>query len=183
MVKNLWFIWFITINTCKPIEKGIQTPSNTSCKQQFGKAQKQYNLLTQPLKSVSFHVVLLSSTFRYYHSHFKVLSNTKLESSLIHISRRCEIAKKTTVWISCLESFGRKKKKNNNNNNNNKKNNVPTSNKLKLLVLAFLKFFSVEVSNWKLHTSLHQYGFGGNLPSWFDSHLHNCFQRVTALGL
>ena len=103
-----------------------------------------------------------------------MLSNTKLESSLIHISRRREIAKKTTVWISCLESFEKKEKK---------KNNVPTSNKFKLLVQAFLKFFSAEVSNWKLHTTLHHHGFGGSLPSWFDFHLHNCFQRETALGL
>ena len=85
--------------------------------------------------------------------------------------------------VNFLSRKFREKKKDNNNKNNNKKNNVPTSNKFKLLVLAFLKFFSVEVSNWKLHTTLRQYGFGGSLPSWFDSHLHNCFQRVTALGL
>ena len=69
LVKNLWFSRFIVINIGKPIEKGIQTPSNTNRNQKFGIAKKQNNLLTQPLKSVSFHVVLLSSTFRYSHSH------------------------------------------------------------------------------------------------------------------
>ena len=63
LVKNLWLY-----NTGKPIEKGTQTTSihktgHWSANNDFTKAKKQSNLLSQPLlilKSVGFHILLLS---------------------------------------------------------------------------------------------------------------------------
>ena len=75
--------------TGKLIEKGIQT-------MRFGKAKKQNNLRIQPLSPS-----LLKIVWFFLHCiaefHYFKLSDTKLESSLIHIWRGCEIAKTTTV--------------------------------------------------------------------------------------
>ena len=109
--------------TSKPMEKGIRTTAINktrywSANNDFRKAKKQNKLLTVAflnIKSVGFHILLLSVTIRDCNS----FRSYKVQSwKAVYISRRCQIAEKDNNCVNlwCRKSLGNL-------------NHVPTSNK------------------------------------------------------
>ena len=85
------------------------------------------------IKSVGFHILLLSVTIRYCHS----FRSYKVQSwKAVYISRRCQIAEKDNNCVNfwCRKSLG-------------KLNHVPTSTKAKRIVIAVLIYFMSKLNS------------------------------------
>ena len=127
--------------TGKPIEKGIQTTSHKQnrlliCKQRFYKGLKTEQV-TYPallnIKSVGFHILLLSVTIRYCHTFRKY----KVQIwKTVYISRRCQIAEKDNNCVNfwCRKSLG-------------KLNHFPTSNKTDSFCILDLFYVKIKFLN------------------------------------
>ena len=117
--------------------RAINRTDYRSANNDFRKAKKQNELLTQPfliLKSVSFHILLQNFTIRYCHS-FK---SYKVQSwwNTVYISRRCQIAEKDNNCVDflCRKSLG-------------KLNHMPTSNKTDSFSILDLFYVKIKFLN------------------------------------
>ena len=117
--------------------RAINKTGYWSANNDFRKAKKQNELLTQPfliLKNVGFHILLQNVTIRYCHS-FK---SYKVKSwwNTVYISRRCQIAEKDNncVNIWCRKALG-------------KLNHVPTSKKTGRFSILDLFYVKIKFLN------------------------------------
>ena len=117
--------------------RAINRTDYWSANNDFRKAKKQNELLTQPfliLKSVGFHILLQNVTIRYCHS-FK---SYKVQSwwNTVYISRQCQIAEKDN---NCVNFWRRKSL--------GKLNHVPTSKKTDSFSILDLFYVKIKFLN------------------------------------